>query len=198
MNPNHHHQDWEPIRTRIHDHIKTHFGIDDTSGLELFVLLQRTAHMIRQFDTQLNEETEVSGPRWRLLLGLYIDEKMGNSDGLTPTAISHAQRVSKNTISVLLRGLEAQGLVQRTLDTADLRTFRIQLTPAGRAYLDETVPNRMNNLNHLLSGFEPEEQAQLTALLAKLQRALQEHCTPLCRHDETSDDLAEEEPISEE
>src|SRR5574340_1485434 len=198
MTPNHHPQDWEPIRSKIHDHLKTHFGINDTSGLETFVLLQRTAHMIRQFDTQLDEETEVSGPRWRLLLGLYIDEKMGNTAGLTPTAISHAQRVSKNTISVLLRGLEAQGLVQRTLDTTDLRTFRIQLTPAGREYLDQTVPIRMNNLNHLLSGFEPEEQAQLTALLEKLQRALQEHCTPLCKHYEASEDLAEEEPISEE
>lgn len=193
-----HHEDWESIRTRIHDHIQTHFDIDDTSGLELFVLLQRTAHMIRQFDTQLNEETEVSGPRWRLLLSLYIDEKMGNTAGLTPTAISHTQRVSKNTISVLLRGLEAQGLIQRTLDSTDLRTFRIQLTPAGREYLTHTLPDRMKNLNQLLSGFAVEEQAQLTSLLAKLQRALQEHCTPQCKNSEASDDQVENEPISEE
>lgn len=197
MNP-HENPDWEPIRSKIHDHMKTHFGIEDTSGLELFVVLQRTAHMIRLFDTQLNEEMGISGPRWRLLLSLYIDEKMGNTTGLTPTTISHSQRVSKNTISVLLRGLEAQGLIQRTLDATDLRTFRIQLTPAGREYLQETVPNRMKNLDRLLSGFEPEEQIQLTALLAKLQRALMKHCDPQCKNVETSMDQAEVVPISEE
>lgn len=197
MNP-HENQDWEPIRTKIHEHIKTHFGIDDTSGLELFVLLQRTAHMIRLFDTQLNEDIEISGPRWRLLLSLYIDEKMGNSTGLTPTAISHSQRVSKNTISVLLRGLEAQGLIHRTLDSTDLRTFRIQLTAAGRDYLHQTLPDRLENLNLLLSNFESEEQAQLTTLLAKLQRALMEHCSPHCKNIETGSEQTEESSISEE
>lgn len=197
MHP-HHNPDWDSIRDNIHAHLTTHFGIEDTSGLELFVLLQRTAHMIRLFDTQLNKEMEITGPRWRLLLSLYIDEKMGNTTGLTPTAISRSQRVSKNTISVLLRGLETQGLIQRTLDAADLRTFRIQLTQAGRDALHQSVPDRLHNLNRMLSGFAPEEQAQLTALLAKLQRALMEHCAPQCRDADTGDEPIEEQPISEE
>lgn len=188
MNPHANHE-WEPVQSKIHEHLKDSFGISDTSGLELFVLLQRTAHMIRLFDTQPTDDIDISGPRWRLLLSLYIHEKIGDSDSLTPTAISHTQRVSKNTISVLLRGLETQGLIQRTLDSADLRTFRIQLTPAGREYVQQTVPDHIENLNRLLSGFKSEEKAQLTTLLAKLQRSLMELCKPDCN---------KEEPISEE
>jgi DNA-binding MarR family transcriptional regulator len=97
---------------------------------------------------------------------------MGNGTGLTPTALSQTQRVSKNTISSLLRGLEAQGFIRRTLDADDLRTFRIQLTPAGRAYLRSTAPGRMEELNRFLSGLSLEEKGQLTALLEKLQRTL--------------------------
>lgn len=177
--------EWDPIRLKIHDHLKEFFNVENSSGLELFVLLQRTAHLSRLLDTQLGDEIDLSGPRWRLLLNLFIDEKMGNTAGLTPTVISQSQHVSKNTISVLLRGLEAQGLIQRTLDPNDLRTFRIQLTQTGRDYLQQNVPNRMENLNHLLSGLEADEQGQLTTLLGKLLRSLAKEVQSNCNEDES-------------
>ena len=127
--------DRDHVHTHIHDQLKTLFNIEDSSGMELFIMLQRVAHLSRLLDAQSGDDLELSGPRWRLLLRLLIEEEQGNSAGLTPTVLSQSQRVGKNTISALLRGLEAQGLIQRTLDSADLRTFRIQLTQAGRDYL---------------------------------------------------------------
>jgi len=176
--------EWDPIRTKIHEHLKKYFDIENSSSLELFVLLQRTAHMSRLLDTQLGDEIEISGPRWRLLLNLLIDEEMGNTSGLTPTSISQSQHVSKNTISVLLRGLETQGLIQRTLDSNDLRTFRIQLTQAGREYLRQNVPHRMENLNQIFSGLDLVEQEQLAALLTKMQRSLAEKFQSNCKDHE--------------
>ncbi len=97
---------------------------------------------------------------------------MGKPEGITPTELSHFQRVSKNTISALLRGLEEQGLIQRNLDSEDLRVFRIQLTDAGRALVLNTAPNRIAGLNKLLSGLNPEEREQLILLLEKLRLEL--------------------------
>jgi DNA-binding MarR family transcriptional regulator len=146
--------------------------IADTSGIELFGLLHRTAHISEMLDNQAFGDFAISGPRWRLLMRLLADEHLGNRDGITPTALSHGQRVSKNTISALLRGLEEQGLIQRTLDPNDLRVFRIQLTDAGRELIFTTAPQRMNGLNQLLAGFSPQETRQLIELLERLQTSL--------------------------
>lgn len=151
------------------------FGVEDTDGIELFALLHRVAHTSEQVEMQFVTEQNVSGPRWRLLLRLLVEEHLGNTAGLNPTAISKAQRVSKNTISVLLRGLEEQGLVQRSADPGDLRGFRIQLTGEGRALLHATAPLHLQHLNHLLRTFKKEEIRQFIALLDRLQAALAAH-----------------------
>lgn len=176
---------WDEIRNHIHEHMQSVFKGADSSGLELFILLQRTAHLAKQLDAQHGDDLELSGPRWRLLVRLLVEDYMGNSAGVTPTDLSESQRVSKNTISALLRGLESQGLIQRHLDTADLRAFRIKLTPAGREYLRTTGPRRIEGLNRMLSGLDPQEQGQLTALLEKLQRLLLEQYHPACKGEET-------------
>jgi DNA-binding MarR family transcriptional regulator len=169
----------DSVRSQILDHLKVLFDVEDTSGIELFIMLQRVAHLSRLIDDQPSGDMELSGPRWRLLLRLLIDEELGNTAGLTPTDLSRSQRVSKNTISALLRGLEAQGLIQRALDSADLRAFRIQLTEAGRDYLRNTTPRRVEGIDRLLSGLAPYERQQLTVLLEKLQRSLLDryHCS---------------------
>ncbi len=184
----------DQLRIHIHDHLKTIFNIEDSSSIELFVMLQRVAHLSRLLDDQPSGDLGLSGSRWRLLLRLLIEEELGNGAGLTPTVLSHSQRVSKNTISALLRGLEAQGLIQRALDSADLRAFRIQLTQAGRDYLHNTTPRRLEGLNRLLSGLDPQEREQLTMLLEKLQRSL---FGPIHHPNEGGSDLAPESPNQE-
>lgn len=164
--------EWEQIRSKLHERLHSSFGVENTSGIELFILLQRVAHLSKLLDNQPTDDMELSGPRWRLLLRLLIEEQTGNREGLTPTVLSQSQRVSKNTISSLLRGLELQGLIQRNLDATDLRIFRIQLTPAGRAYLHANAPHRMEALNRMLSVLDPQEYEQLTVLLIKLHNSL--------------------------
>jgi DNA-binding MarR family transcriptional regulator len=84
--------------------------------------------------------------------------------------------VSKNTISALLRGLEEQGLIQRTLDPQDRRLFRIRLSDYGRQVVQKEAPQRIRYLNKLASGISPEEQELLINLLAKLYRSISANC----------------------
>ncbi len=170
--------DWDQVRVEIHQNFQRLFGAENTAGIELFLLLQRVAHLSRMLDNQLGEDMELSGPRWRLLIRLFMDEQAGNASGLTPTDLSHSQRVSKNTISSLLRGLESQGLIERALDPNDLRAFRIQLTPAGRDYLRANAPRRLEALNRMLGVLEPQEYAELTRLLTKLHGFLFDQMDP--------------------
>jgi DNA-binding MarR family transcriptional regulator len=175
--------EWDEIRSDIREHLRTTFGVENTAGIELFILLQRVAHLYQLLDNLPNEDLELSGSRWRLLMRLFVEEQNGNEAGLTPTELSRSQHVTRNTISSLLRGLESQGLIQRQTVPSDLRAFRIQLTPAGRDYLHANAGRRMAALDRMLSGIDPQEYVQLTGLLNKLHHSLssQVHlsrCTP--------------------
>ena len=121
-------------------------------------------------------QLDLSGPRWGLLMRLHLEEARGNCDGITPTALSRVQSVSKNTISALLRGLEDQGLIQRALDPQDRRLFRIQLTPHGREVVRQEAPARVQHLNRLAQSLTDSERQELADLLWKLFSSIYKNC----------------------
>ncbi len=142
------------------------------TGLELI----RWLHMVTNAyagaaDEQLRD-AGLSGPRWVLLFRLLAEERCGCGEGISPTHLSQRQNVSKNTISVLLRGLEEQGLIERSLVPDDRRAFQIHLTDAGRTLVETTAPAHIAFLNEVAAGLTAEESAQLIDLLQKLHRSL--------------------------
>jgi DNA-binding MarR family transcriptional regulator len=150
-------------------------GSRDLKGIEIFQRLRRTSNIYDMIvNTGLNEN-EVSGPRLAILITLYVDETMGETDGITPTFLSHVQLVSKNTISSLINGLEAQGLVYRENDVQDRRIFRIKLSEAGRKLVIDRAPYQLDHMNQLASKLSDEEKIQLFDLLGKLLNSLIEN-----------------------
>jgi DNA-binding MarR family transcriptional regulator len=146
-------------------------GQNEFTGIEIASLVRMIANQYETLGEQHNPNDRLSGPRWGLLLRLLAEEERGNLY-TTPTYLSRCQNVSKNTISSLLRGLEDQGLITRRLDENDRRIFHITLTPQGRTLIQDTAPARIERLNQLVSQLTPEEQAQLSSLLAKLYRSM--------------------------
>jgi DNA-binding MarR family transcriptional regulator len=163
---------WINLRAHMRQHVRELVGDDDASGLELAGLIRGLANLYETAEIPPDSPLDLSGPRWFLLLRLLGEEREGNCAGVTPTALSHNQNVSKNTISSLLRGLEEQGLIQRDIDPLDKRIFRIQLTAHGRELMAIAAPLRIRHLNRLASGLAPEEQEQLYGLLVKLFRSI--------------------------
>ena len=166
--PNH----MSPQRFWMHEHMQRLSGLDDVTGIELFALLHIATNLSDALHNRACGEEALSAPRFGLLLRLLTEEQLGRTDGLTPTALSHHQSVSKNTISSLLRGLEAQGLIQRTIDPQDYRAFRIQLTAAGRELVTATAPARLQQLNDIAVGLTTSERQMLVTFLGKLCRTL--------------------------
>jgi DNA-binding MarR family transcriptional regulator len=166
----------ERMRFHIRDHAQLILGEAevDTSGIELVSLLRMVQNFFETQGAERFNSTELSWPRWGILMRLLTEERRGNPS-TTPTYLSKCQNVSKNTISSLLRGLEDQGLIQRTLDPVDKRIFHIQLTGAGRTLIETSTPKHITHMNHLVSELSPEEKDQLTHLLAKLYHSLLAH-----------------------
>lgn len=161
-----------PQRYRMREHMRQVTGLEDVSGIELFTLLRLAANLSDALEARAGGEEALSGARFGLLLRLLAEEQQGHPEGITPTALSRLQNVSKNTISALLRGLEQQGLVERALDGQDRRLFRIRLSDAGRELVKASAPARLRQLSDLAAGLTAGEREMLVTYLDKLVRSL--------------------------
>lgn len=159
------------------EHIKNiiaSFGVEDTGGAELSRLIKLSATGYDTIFKARMKDENLSGPRWRILLHLFMAEEMGKP-GVSPSELAQARSVSKNTISSLLRSLEEQGLVTRAVSPTDRRSFVIQLTDRGRDVVRERSPQHLTFLNELASDLTPGEREQLIMLLRKLYKSITLH-----------------------
>ncbi len=150
------------------------FGVEDLSGAELSRLIRLISTGYETIFKVRMKDEGLSGPRWRILLHLFMAEETGAS-GVSPTELARARNVSKNTVSTLLRSLEEQGLITRAIAPHDRRSFIIQLTEKGRELVRERSPQHLVFLNELASDLTLEEREALMALLRKLYQSLIHH-----------------------
>ena len=160
-------------REQFHRMLTEH-GITHPQGVEMSRLIKMAANAYETILADFLRDENLSGPRYRLLFRLYMEEKR-TGGGVLPSYLSKTQNVSRNTISALLRSLEDQGLIVRTLDPDDRRQFNIQLSAAGRELVKTSTPEHVKFLNQLLSDLSSEEQNQLADLLVKLHGSLVTH-----------------------
>lgn len=166
----------EWMRASIYHHVQSLIGsTEPVIGVELAALIRRIALLYELTASTPADTEDLSHARWGVLFRLLAETQHGNTEGLTPTYLSRCLHVSKNTVSALLRGLEAQGLIQRVLDPQDRRRFRIRLTEAGHTLVAASAPQRIAYLNQVIADLTPAEQEQLVALLTKLYRSLAAH-----------------------
>ena len=124
--------------------------------------LQRAARAVaRRFDAALRPLGLTSG-QFSLLMSLNRPEPASFSD------VSALLAMDRTTLTANLKPLERRGLVTVTVDYADKRTRRLNLTPSGRALLSAAVPawrRTHADIEHLLPEPAPDRlRADLRAL----------------------------------
>ena len=95
--------------------------------------------------------------------------QIGAHEGITQQELAGALLVTKGNVSQLVDRMERQGLVRRCQAG---RTNTLHLTEAGRRLFAETVPAQEALVAELFAPLSAEEQAQLLALLRKLDHNL--------------------------
>ena len=92
--------------------------------------------------------------------------------GITQTALSRANGRDKSTLTPLISDLVRRGLVRRTRDREDRRTYRLTLTPAGRrllAALTDCAQEHERRLDRLVGA----DRALFLQLLRKIAAELE-------------------------
>jgi DNA-binding MarR family transcriptional regulator len=86
--------------------------------------------------------------------------------------LAAAEQVSAATMSRLLSGLEAAGLVRREADPADARRVRVRVTATGERSLQAARGRRIERMAALLQELGPMERATVSRAVALLEAAV--------------------------
>jgi DNA-binding MarR family transcriptional regulator len=82
--------------------------------------------------------------------------------------ISRRLQVTSPTITQLLNGLEANGLIERHIDNIDRRSVGVKLTPKGEAVTQQAMDTVLASMHGLIEYLGEEQSNQLVELLSKV------------------------------
>jgi DNA-binding MarR family transcriptional regulator len=105
---------------------------------------------------------------WRVLAALR------EKNGQRLTELAQRTSIEVSTLSRLVGGLEAAGMVSRGRDSDDARAIAIRLTPAGEAVTAMLTPAAQQLEGTAVAGLSEAEITQLKTLLERIYANLAE------------------------
>jgi DNA-binding MarR family transcriptional regulator len=102
---------------------------------------------------------------------LSLLQVVAAAPGIRPSEIASTQDVHPSQVTRQVRELERLGLLQIAANTADKRSCRVTLTPAGSGELQSLTEEGLDRFSLFVADWEPEEVRMLTSLLQKLEQS---------------------------
>jgi DNA-binding MarR family transcriptional regulator len=130
---------------------------------DFLVHLRRTQHAVR---TLLDAELAPTG----LTLPQYgVLAELQSRSGSSASELARALGVTAQTMNVLVGGLAASGLVDRSPHEAHGRIIRVHLTRQGRAALKRGLRLAQAVEERLLAGVTPADRDRLVDILKRIE-----------------------------
>jgi DNA-binding MarR family transcriptional regulator len=136
-----------------------------TTGTDLASALDRRV-------AELTRLLRADIPTGRSVTSLLTLRRLDVDGPARVTELAASERVSQPTMTVLLRRLQEDGLVERSADPADGRAVRVALTDAGREELVTVRRARADLLHRRLETLDAGHRAALEAALPALDALL--------------------------
>ena len=135
---------------------------------------------VQQVDRQLHD---LMRNRRRLMqqyfkgCGLFNGEPpmlffIAEQDGITQKELAQRMQITPASVTVSVRRMETEGLVQRIPDTKDARVLHLHLTPKGRHLNQECLQVRDDLIRRLFCGYDAQDIEQMSRLLDKMEQNL--------------------------
>lgn len=121
----------------------------------------------------------------RVLFCIKKGMRPGSSDSseMKASEISKLLHVTSPTITQLLKGLEANGLVERRVDPTDRRAVGLTLTEKGEKITQQAAHDFSSSFDGLIEYLGEEESSQLAELLLKVFHYYSEKTTSMKQGD---------------
>lgn len=105
-------------------------------------------------------------PEWRLVAVL------AEGGAMSQQALCGRTRMDKVTVSRAAIALVERGLVERAANPGDQRSHLLTLTAEGWQLYEQIAPKALDLERRLFADFSTEEQALLSAMLARIEAAV--------------------------
>lgn len=135
------------------------------AAVEAFLNLLRVASDVLDATEEYFAEHGTSQGRFTVLCLLNRNPETP----LCPADLADRAGVTRATMTGLLQGLEAEGLLKRTSCSDDKRMFYVELTNKGRRYLDNILPDWFRRLGELMDGVTEKERVTMLKSLEKVR-----------------------------
>jgi DNA-binding MarR family transcriptional regulator len=139
----------------------THRTLEETAA-HLRLVINRSARRMRQ-----EAGTELSASNASALSAVEMHGPV------TPSELADIERIKRPSATRILRGLEEEGLVQRTPDPKDGRSALISVTGEGRERLRRLRQRKNAYLARRMRDLEPADVATLEQAAQVLERLLE-------------------------
>ena len=97
---------------------------------------------------------------------------LGDTNGMTCRDLAAETLVTKSTLTVVLDGLEARGLIERKDVAEDRRHTWVRLTPKGDALFRKVFPSHVAHLKPFFDrALTPQQADVMTDLLVRLRNS---------------------------
>lgn len=137
------------------------------AALDFMKLLWRLDHALQTASRRMAGSLGVTGPQ-RLALRV-----VGKFPGITPGETASVLRLHPSTITMLVKGLERAGLVERAEDAADRRRIRLRSTPAGKRVAAAVAGTVEGATRRTLGRVSPSDLKAAERVLAALAAELE-------------------------
>jgi MarR family 2-MHQ and catechol resistance regulon transcriptional repressor len=132
---------------------------DRSATLQLIIALARAAQALRQ-------EVRPQLAQWGLGMTEFAVLEVLYHKGILPLGeIRDRILVTGASTTYVVKRLEKRGLVRRKASTEDQRVVFGELTPKGRALIQEVFPDHVEQLRHLTAGLSVPQKHEATRLL---------------------------------
>lgn len=103
---------------------------------------------------------------------LYILVTLQELGPMSVSALAHLLRISTPSASSIVDRMAEHGFVERTRVAVDRRVVHVQISPQGRATVDELAGMKRDNMQRLLAAMTDDELYEVSRGMAALKRAL--------------------------
>lgn len=135
------------------------------SGYLLYLLAASSEQASTQFHA-LVRERGLRVPEWRVLACLV------DNDGLMITRLAKLSLMEQSRMTRIVDQMDANGWVERVMDSHDKRRVRVKLTSEGRALAEDLVREARSHEAQLLSALADTDAARIKSVLRALMSAL--------------------------
>ena len=131
--------------------------------LSTLVVFTRAEHAIHKKEYQTIKESGLTPAQFGVLEALY------NKGDLKINELIEKILTTSGNITVVIKNLEKEGLIQKSADPKDKRSCIISLTDKGKQYIETILPKHIDNIRSIFEVLSNEEKRVLKDILKKFK-----------------------------